>query len=147
MPSSWRQLRPRLPAWALCPGSQPSGQGLEPLGGVGSGPGWATAHFLGPCLITSKATGGPVVTPWLPRSRRGGPLTNPGSWVLPPAASKQLGWAALWLVLIPRGGWGTGKGDNGAFSASSSSPPHCLPGWALSWRRGCLGVVNAFMSV
>lgn len=82
-----------------------------------------------------------MVTPRLPRSQRGGQLTNPGSWVLSPPAPrsfKEMGWAALRLVLIPRGGWGTGKGDSGALS--SSSQPHCLPGWALSWSKGRLGV-------
>lgn len=84
----------RLPArWA----------GAQGLGGVGPGPGWAAApaHFLQPRPSTSKATGGPVVTPQLPRSRRGGALTNPWPLSRAPAASKQPGWAALRSVTPP----------------------------------------------
>ena len=82
----------------------PHGQGLQSSGGVGPGPGWATAHFLQPRPSTSKAAGGPVVTPGShaaqPEGRAG--CRNPGSRVLP-RQLQSAGWAALRLYPWDRG--------------------------------------------
>lgn len=80
-----------------------------------------------------------MVTPWLPRSRRGGPAHEP--WQLGPAPGsfKAAGVGSPAVSADPQGRVGARKGDNGAFSASWSSP---LPSWVgLSWSRGCLGAL------
>lgn len=128
------------------PAPSPARRGSSPWAGLAQG--------LGGLLPTSwgraSALQRPLAALWsLPGSHAAGGAgrhTNPGSWVLPPAASKQLGWAALRLVLIPRGGWGPGKGITGlSLLLGPPHPPAFLGGPVL--EQGLPGGADAFVSV
>ena len=91
----------------------PHRQGLQSSGGGCPGPGWATAHFLQPRPSTSKATGGPVVTPGSHAAQPEGRAGRRSSRVLLQQL-QSAGWAALRLYPQDRrceGGAGDRKGD------------------------------------